>query len=81
MRCKLVTPDKTWYDGDADAVVLPAVDGQIGVWPRHTPLLTALGAGTLRVRVGGEQQTWRIEGGFAEVGPTAVTVAARRVVA
>ena len=31
MRCKLVTPDETHYDGDADAVVVPAVDGEIGV--------------------------------------------------
>ena len=80
MHCKLVTPDETHYDGDADAVVVPAVDGEIGVWPRHTPLLTQLGTGTLTIRVGGKLETFRVEGGFAEVGPDTVVVAARAVV-
>jgi F-type H+-transporting ATPase subunit epsilon len=80
VRCKLVTPDETYYDGPADVVVVPAVDGDIGVWARHTPLLTQLGTGTLKIRAGGELKTFRVEGGFAEVGPDAVVVAARAVV-
>ena len=79
MRCKLVTPDETHYDGSADAVVVPAVDGEIGVWPSHTPLLTALGSGSLTIRAGETLQTFELDGGFAEIGPDGVVIAARAV--
>jgi len=81
MRCRIVTPDLTHYDGDADAVVLPAVDGELGVWPQHTTMLAQLGTGALRLKVGGGITSYALSGGFAEIGPDSVLVAARRVAA
>ena len=78
MHCRIVTPDQAHFDGDADAVVLPAVDGELGVWPQHTTMLAQLGTGTLRMKTGAGTATFALSGGFAEIGPDSVLVAARR---
>ncbi len=79
IRCRVVTPDRTHLDAAAEAVTLPAVDGEIGVLPGHTPLLALLGTGVLRVRAPEGPRAFALVGGFAEVGPDRVVVAAREV--
>ncbi|MCI0341091.1 MAG: ATP synthase F1 subunit epsilon [Planctomycetales bacterium] len=79
IRCRVVTPDRTHLDSPAEAVTLPAVDGEIGVLPGHTPLLALLGTGVLRVRSPEGARAFALAGGFAEVGPDRVVVAAREV--
>jgi F-type H+-transporting ATPase subunit epsilon len=61
-----------------DEVVLPASDGEIGVLPGHTPLLTTLRVGTLRYRAGATVERIVIVWGFAEVLPDRVIVLAER---
>ena len=55
------------FDGDADAVIVPAFDGLVGILPHHAPLLTLLGAGTLTVRHHGASTAFEVEGGFLQV--------------
>ena len=79
LRCRIVTPDRAILDAEASAVVLPASDGEMGVWPKHAALLALLGAGTLRVTTAEGPRAFAVREGFAEVGPDHVVVAAVEV--
>ena len=67
IHCVIVAPDKTVYSGNADIVVLPAVQGQIGVMGNHRPLFTELEAGLITVRNGENEEVFTILSGFVEV--------------
>ena len=55
------------FDGEADAVVAPAFDGQVGILPNHAPFMTLLGEGTLMVRRAEAVSRFSIRGGFLQV--------------
>jgi F-type H+-transporting ATPase subunit epsilon len=74
----VVTRERKFIEADVDEVVLPASDGEIGVLPGHTPLLTTLKVGTLRYRAGATVERIVIVWGFAEVLPDRVIVLAER---
>ncbi len=68
MRVTVISPERAVFDGDADAVVAPAYDGEVGILPRHAPFMTLLGSGRLTIRSGGEPpRTVWVEGGFLQV--------------
>jgi F-type H+-transporting ATPase subunit epsilon len=73
----IVSAEGEIYSGAAKMVFLPAAEGEIGVAPRHAPLLTLLKAGEVRVQpVEGEEQSFYVGGGALEVQPARVTVLA-----
>src|SRR5438270_5565123 len=74
----VVTRERRIIDVESDEVELPASDGEIGVLPGHTPLLTTLRVGTMRYRSGGEFHRIVISWGFAEILPDRVIVLAER---
>ena len=74
----VVTRERKFIEVDVDEVVLPASDGEIGVLPGHTPLLTTLRIGVLRYRTGSTVEKIVISWGFAEVLPDRVIVLAER---
>lgn len=77
LKVRVVTPEHIVVDTDATAVVLPGQAGVMEVLPGAAPLMTAIGAGLLVVRGGGEgDQTFVVARGFAEVLPDRVTVLA-----
>jgi F-type H+-transporting ATPase subunit epsilon len=76
LRCEIATQDKLLYEGPADVVVAPGVEGEMGILPNHAPLLTALDFGILSVRHRGEEHVFTIAGGVMEVRPDLVTVLA-----
>ncbi len=80
IRVRLVTPEKTFIDGTADSVSLPARSGYLEVLYAHAPLLTELGAGEVTLHGGdsGDQQFF-VAWGFAEVLPDRVTILAESV--
>jgi F-type H+-transporting ATPase subunit epsilon len=78
IRLTVVTRERKFIDVDVDEVELPASDGEIGVLPGHTPLLTTLRVGTLRYRAGSTVERLVISWGFAEVLPDRVIVLAER---
>jgi F-type H+-transporting ATPase subunit epsilon len=57
-------------------VVVPGIEGQLGILPHHTPLISALGIGELKIRKGTSEQVMLISGGFVEVRPDRVVVMA-----
>ncbi len=76
IRLDIVTAERAVYSEDVDMVIAPGVEGQLGILPHHTPLMTTLQAGELRVKKGGEEISLAISGGFLEVRPDRVVVLA-----
>jgi F-type H+-transporting ATPase subunit epsilon len=77
LHVEIVSAEGEIFSGEAKMVFLPAAEGEIGVAPRHAPLLALLKAGEVRVRpVEGEDQSFYVGGGALEVQPTRVTVLA-----
>jgi F-type H+-transporting ATPase subunit epsilon len=76
MRVTVISPERSLFDGEAEAVVAPAFDGQVGILPRHAPFMTLLGDGILNVRGRGESTRFRVAGGFLQVVGDAVRVVA-----
>jgi F-type H+-transporting ATPase subunit epsilon len=73
----IVSAEGEIFSGPAEMVFVPASQGEIGVAPRHAPLLTSLKAGEVRVKLpGGDEQLFWIGGGALEIQPRMVTVLA-----
>jgi F-type H+-transporting ATPase subunit epsilon len=74
----VVSAEESIYSGEAEFVVLPGEVGELGIYPRHTPLITRIKPGTVRIRPadGGEEQLIFVAGGVLEVQPRVVTVLA-----
>jgi F-type H+-transporting ATPase subunit epsilon len=78
LRLTVVTRERKIIDTDVEEVLLPAYDGEIGVLPGHTPLLTTLRIGVMRYRAGNAVERIVLSWGFAEVLPDRVIVLAER---
>jgi F-type H+-transporting ATPase subunit epsilon len=76
IRCEIVSQDRTVFTGDVDIVVLPGASGEMGILPKHAPVLTTLKFGVIKVRKGGKEEIFTVAGGVAEVQPDIVTVLA-----
>lgn len=76
IRCEIVSQDRKVFEGNADIVLVPGVEGEMGILPNHAPLLSTLQFGLLTVRYQGEEQVFTIAGGIVEVQPDQVTVLA-----
>lgn len=76
MRVTVIAPERSVFDGDAEAVVAPAFDGNVGVLPRHAPFMTLLGRGQLRIQQGGTAHRFSVDGGFLQVTGNTVRVVA-----
>jgi len=79
LHLKVVTPRLLLVDQEVDEVQVPTIEGLIGVWPGHRPLMVALGRGTLSYRLGGEEESFGIAGGTAEIHPDHVLIFTRSV--
>ncbi len=76
MILEIVTTEETIYSGEADIVIAPGVEGQLGILPRHAPLLTAVANGVVVARKGTTEETIPVTGGFLEVVNDKVTILA-----
>ena len=74
----VVSAEESAYSGEAEFVVLPGEAGELGIYPRHTPLITRIRAGAVRIKPagGGEEQLIFVAGGILEVQPKVITVLA-----
>ena len=74
----VVSAEEQIYSGEAEFVVLPGEAGELGIYPRHTPLITRIKPGTVRIKPegGGEEELIFVAGGILEVQPKVVTVLA-----
>jgi F-type H+-transporting ATPase subunit epsilon len=76
IRCEIVSQDRIVFQGDADMVLLPGTDGEMGILPHHAPLLTTLKYGIIKVRSQGHESFYTVAGGVAEIQPDIITVLA-----
>jgi F-type H+-transporting ATPase subunit epsilon len=67
IKLEIVTPERTTYSEDVDMVTLPGVEGDIGVYPNHVPLMTQVKAGEVVVRREGQEQFLAVGEGFAKI--------------
>lgn len=75
IRVDIVSAERELFSGEATMVFAPAVEGEVGIAPLHTPLLTPLNAGDVRVRTPeGTEEIIYVSGGMLEVQPHLVTV-------
>ena len=74
----VVSAEQSIFSGEAEFVVLPGESGELGIYPRHTPLLTRIKPGAVRIKVPGQEEDEFVfvAGGMLEVQPTVVTVLA-----
>ena len=74
MILEVVTTEETLYSGEAEVVIAPGIEGQLGILPRHAPLLTAVNKGEVVVRNQGTETSIDVNGGFLEVKDNKVTI-------
>ena len=67
LKLEIVTPEAKVYSEDVDMVTLPGVEGEMGVYPQHVPLMTQLTAGEISVRKGGQDFFLAVGEGFVEI--------------
>jgi len=74
----VVSAEQQIFSGEAEFVVLPGESGELGIYPRHTPLITRIKPGAVRIKPagGGEENLIFVAGGILEVQPSMVTVLA-----
>src|SRR5688500_9866600 len=78
IKVDVVSAEEAIFSGEAEFVVLPGIMGELGIYPRHTPLFTQIRPGAVRMRLPGQAQEELVyvQGGFLEVQPHHVTVLA-----
>jgi len=72
----VVSPEGAVFDADVEFVALPGTEGELGILPRHTPLIASLKSGVIRYTIDGKVKKMAVSGGFAEVEHNHVTVLA-----
>jgi F-type H+-transporting ATPase subunit epsilon len=72
----IVSADTSIYSGLVEAIFASAIMGEVGIYPRHTPMLTRLKPGEVRVLVDGKEEQFYVSGGILEVQPSLVTILA-----
>jgi F-type H+-transporting ATPase subunit epsilon len=74
LKLEIVTPERKIYSEDVDMVTLPGSEGELGVYPKHVPLLTTLKPGELRIMQNGRETAMAIGEGFVEIKADSVSV-------
>lgn len=74
LKLEIVTPDAKTYSEDVDMVTLPGVEGEMGIYPNHVPLMTQIVPGEIWVRKNGQDYFLAVGEGFVEVTGTRVAI-------
>ena len=80
IKVSVISPERTLYEGEAEGVVAPAFDGEVGILTGHAPMMTLLGRGVLRLGGAGGAR-FQIEGGFLQVVDDQVRVVTEKATA
>ena len=76
LHLEIVTPERLAYSDEVDMVLVPGIEGELGILPHHAPLVSLLGVGELKIRKGSDEESFAIAGGFLQVRPDKVVVMA-----
>lgn len=75
-KLRIVTPDRVFYEGDAEMVEFNTTEGEIGVLPGHIPMTVIIKPGILRITEKDGEKTAALHSGFAEILPDRITILA-----
>jgi F-type H+-transporting ATPase subunit epsilon len=78
LKVAVISPEAQLFEGEADSVVAPAFDGEVGILANHAPMMALLGRGVLRVGGGANPTRFNVEGGFLQVADNEVRVVAEK---
>jgi F-type H+-transporting ATPase subunit epsilon len=81
LKVSVISPEAVLFEGEAESIVAPAFDGDVGILTGHAPMVTLLGRGELRVGAGGAARRFQVEGGFLQVADNLVRVVTERAAA
>jgi len=76
IKLEIITTERVVYSSSVDMVIVPGIDGELGILPHHTLLMTMLKPGEVRIKVGAEEQCVVVCGGFLQVLPDQVVILA-----
>jgi len=76
----LVSPERELFAGDVDQVDIPGTEGDMGIYPNHSPVMAAIRTGAITVHVDGGETQYFVQGGFADVTPDGLTVLAEQAI-
>ncbi|HYE30885.1 MAG TPA: F0F1 ATP synthase subunit epsilon [Methylomirabilota bacterium] len=74
LRLEIVTPEAVTYSDDVEMVTLPGVEGEMGIYPMHVPLMTQITAGEIAVRKGAQETFLAVGEGFVEITGSRVAI-------
>jgi F-type H+-transporting ATPase subunit epsilon len=74
IRVSVISPERIIFEGEADQVVAPAWDGEVGILRNHAPFMVLLGTGELRISQRDTEERFYVSGGFLQVVDNVVTV-------
>lgn len=74
----LVSPEAELFSGEVDQVDIPGSEGDLGIFPNHSPLMAAIRTGAITVYADGAETQYFVQGGFADVTPAGLTVLAEK---
>ena len=74
LKIEIVTPEAKTYSEDVEMVTLPGIEGEMGVYPMHVPLMTQIVAGEVSVRKGGQEHFFAVGEGFVEITAERVSI-------
>jgi F-type H+-transporting ATPase subunit epsilon len=78
LHFSLVSPERELFSGEVDQVDIPGSEGNLGILPKHSPLMAAIRTGAITVLDNGQTTQFFVQGGFADVTPAGLTVLAER---
>jgi F-type H+-transporting ATPase subunit epsilon len=76
IRVDIVTAERLVFSQDADIVMVPGIEGEMGILPHHEPIMTMIKPGEILIRKGTEEYSLAVSGGFLEVTPDHITILA-----
>jgi F-type H+-transporting ATPase subunit epsilon len=74
LKLEIVTPEAVTYSEDVDMVTLPGIEGELGIFPQHVPLMTQVVPGEISVRKAGQEIFLAVGEGFVEILPDRVSI-------
>lgn len=69
LHLEIISPERIVYSDDVDSVIVPGVEGELGILPHHTPLFTQIKSGEIKIKKGKEEIFLAVTGGFLDVAP------------
>ncbi|MDP3998081.1 MAG: F0F1 ATP synthase subunit epsilon [bacterium] len=69
LHLEIITPERIVYSDEVDMVVVPGIEGELGILPQHTPLFTQIKPGEIKIKKGNQELFLAVTGGFLDVAP------------